>query len=158
MQYTILKNRLKSFLVTKNNGTACRFRNIQCHYFCFHRYTKQHIFLYTIISNGEFDLFSFSGADALKGELRSPASACVIRNPPNFVGSLLTTNSGADALKGELRSPASACVIRNPPNFVGSLLTTNSGPGGSRTRVQTGIPCSSTIIVSSSIFLYPVGN
>ena len=125
MQYTILKNRLKSFLVTKNNGTACRFRNIQCHYFCFHRYTKQHIFLYTIISNGEFDLFSFSGADALKGKLRSPASAC---------------------------------VIRNPPNFVGSLLTTNSGPGGSRTRVQTGIPCSSTIIVSSSIFLYPVGN
>lgn len=28
-----------------------------------------------------------------------------------------------------------------------------SGPGGSRTRVQTGIPRSSTIIVSCSIFL-----
>lgn len=34
----------------------------------------------------------------------------------------------------------------------------NSGPGGNRTRVQTGIPCTSTIIVHSLTFPPPDGN
>ena len=92
----------------KNNSTACRLYNIQCRYFYFHRYTKQHIFPYTIIY--------------------------------------------------ELRSWASACVIRNPPIFDGALLTTIYGPGGNRTRVQTGIPCTSTIIVHFFTFPPPDEN
>ena len=47
--------------IIKNNDTVYHFRNIQCRYFYFLRYTKQNIFLYTIISYTEFDLFSFSG-------------------------------------------------------------------------------------------------
>lgn len=61
--------------------------------------------------------------------------------------------SRADAFKGELRSHASACFIRILPTFGGSLLMKINGPGGSRTRVQTRIPRSSTIIVSSFVFL-----
>ena len=49
------------FSIHKSNGIVDRFRNIQCRYFYFLRYTKQNIFLYTIISYTEFDLFSFSG-------------------------------------------------------------------------------------------------
>ncbi len=33
-----------------------------------------------------------------------------------------------------------------------------NGPGGNRTRVQTGIPCTSTIIVHSFTFPPPAGN
>ena len=64
----------------------------------------------------------------------------------------------ADAILHELRSWASACVIRNPPIFDGSLLTTINGPGGNRTRVQTGIPCTSTIIVHFFTFPPPDEN
>ena len=33
------------------------------------------------------------------------------------------------------------------------------GPGGSRTRVQTGVPCTSTIIVGRSlVFPHPIGD
>lgn len=51
-----------SALSLKSNDTVYHFRNIQCRYFHFLRYTEQNIFLYTIISYTEFDLFSFSGA------------------------------------------------------------------------------------------------
>ena len=47
----------------------------------------------------------------------------------------------------------STYVVRTPPNFVESLLSAYNGPGGSRTRVQTRIPRSSTIIVSSLTFI-----
>ena len=80
--------------------------------------------------------FKTSGADALKGELRSQASACFTRIPPTFGGSLLMKISGADALKGKLRSQASACFTRISPTFGGSLLMKISGAGGSRTPVQ----------------------
>ena len=42
-----------------------------------------------IISYTEFDLFTFSKANAFKGELRSQASVCFIRILPTFSGFLL---------------------------------------------------------------------
>ena len=107
-----------SKLYHKNNDTVYLYSYTAPLFFL--RYAKQNIFLYTIISYTTFGLFNFSRADALKGELRSQASAC---------------------------------FIRTPPNFVESLLMKINGPGGSRTRVQTRIPRSSTIIVSSFVFL-----
>ena len=94
----------------KNNSTACRLYNIQCRYFYFHRYTKQNIFLYTIISNGEYDLISFRGTE----------------------------------------SPKDISLVFASASF--------SGPGGNRTRVQTGIPCTSTIIVHFFTFPPPDEN
>ncbi len=126
----------------KNNSTACRLYNIQCRYLYFHRYTKQHIFLYTIISYTEF----------VGVCLRDKESSQLRWVPPYH------NTKVADAILYELRSWASAYVIRNPPSFAGSLLTTIHGPGGNRTRVQTGIPCTSTIIVHFFTFPPPDEN
>ena len=73
LRSTILTDPIKyaDFLFHKNNSTVYCFRNIQCRYFYFQRYTKQNIFLYTIISNGEFDLFSFSGAAGSRTPVRT---------------------------------------------------------------------------------------
>ena len=60
------------FSIHKSNGIVDRFRNIQCRYFYFLRYTKQNIFLYTIISYTEFDLFSFSGLDGSRTRVQKP--------------------------------------------------------------------------------------
>lgn|GEM_PF-6778474 len=49
--------------ILKITALYITFATIQCRYFYFLRYTKPNIFLYTIISYTEFDLFSFSGLD-----------------------------------------------------------------------------------------------
>lgn len=58
-----------------------------------------------IISHTEFDLLSFSVANALKGELRSQASACFIRIPPTFGGSFLMKTSGLDGSRTHVQKP-----------------------------------------------------
>lgn len=61
-----------SELYHKNNDTVYHFRNIQCRYFYFLRYTKQNVFLYTIISHTEFDMFSLSGPGGNRTRVQKP--------------------------------------------------------------------------------------
>ena len=50
-----------------------------------------------------------------------------------------------------------AMLVCNEHKCVISFILID-GPGGNRTRVQTGIPCTSTIIVHSLTFPLPDGN
>ena len=58
--------------ILKITALYITFATIQCRYFYFLRYTKQNIFLYTIISYTEFDLFSFSGVDGSRTRVQKP--------------------------------------------------------------------------------------
>lgn len=58
--------------ILKITALYITFATIQCRYFYFLRYTKQNIFLYTIISYTEFDLFSFSGLDGSRTRVQKP--------------------------------------------------------------------------------------
>ena len=57
--------------ILKITALYITFATIQCRYFYFLRYTKPNIFLYTIISYTEFDLFSFSGLDGSRTRVRN---------------------------------------------------------------------------------------
>ena len=58
--------------ILKITALYITFATIQCRYFYFLRYTKPNIFLYTIISYTEFDLFSFSGVDGSRTRVQKP--------------------------------------------------------------------------------------
>ena len=68
---TDLFNSYPNYII-KNNDTVYHFRNIQCRYFYFLRYTKQNVFLYTIISHTEFDMFSLSGPGGNRTRVQKP--------------------------------------------------------------------------------------
>ena len=68
-----------------------------------------------------FEFASLSEADALKGELRSQASACFTRIPPTFGGSLLMKISGLDGSRTRVQKPipcpstSVVCYLTFPP-------------------------------------------
>ena len=69
--------------ILKITALYITFATIQCRYFYFLRYTKPNIFLYTIISYTEFDLFSFSGLDGSRTRVQKPIpcpSTSVVHN------------------------------------------------------------------------------
>ena len=68
---TDLFNSYPNYII-KNNDTVYHFRNIQCRYFYFLRYTKQNVFLYTIISHTEFNMFSLSGPGGNRTRVQKP--------------------------------------------------------------------------------------